>query len=293
MQTPASHTWLTSGKAWLQDARHFQIVYLSIFLLYGIFALQWAGQDYGDWPNYGLVIGACLLTQLIGIRLMGGDYRSLKSALITGLGLSLLTQAGSPWSFALAGVIAIASKFLIRYRGKHIFNPANFGLVGAILLTGALHGLLEGSFQEDVWVNNGKWGSSVSGFFVLGALGFLVLAKVKRIDTSLAFLLTFGGLVVFRDLVYLGDPDWRVPLHTLTNGSLLLFTFFMITDPKTTPNARPARILWAILIGIGAFVLVQQFRIFAAAPIYVLFVFAPITALFDYFFKGKQFSWDG
>lgn len=279
------------GATYLKDARHFQIVYLSVFLLFGIFALQWAGQDYSGWINYAIVITSCLITQAIGIHFTTKDYRSLKSALITGLGLSLLTQAGSVWSFALAGVLAIGSKYLIRYKDKHIFNPANFGLVAAILLTGVSGYFDGGGFQSDVWVNNGKWGSSTILFFLLGAMGFLVLAKVKRLDTSIAFLATFAGLILFRDLVYFGDPDPRVPFHTLTNGSLLLFTFFMITDPMTTPNARKARIPWAIAIAIGSFVLIQQFKIFAAAPIYILFAFAPVTALLDRFFKAKKYSW--
>ena len=277
--------------SWFRDARHFQIVYLTIFLLFGIFALQWAGQDYGGWVNYAIVIAACLITQAVGVYFTTKDYRSLKSALITGLGLSLLTQAGSVWSFALAGVLAISPKYLIRHRGKHVFNPANFGLVAAIVVTGLTGYFSGGEFQSDVWVNNGKWGSSIILFFLLGALGFLVLAKVKRVDTSIAFLVTFAGLILFRDLVYFGDPDPRVPMHTLTNGSLLLFTFFMITDPMTTPNARKARIPWAIAIAVGAFILIQQFKIFAAAPIYILFAFAPITAILDRFFKAKKFSW--
>lgn len=280
-----------------QDARHFQIVYLSIFLIYGIFWLGWAGQHFESVTQYLLIIGVCLIAQAIGIHFTTKDFRGLKSALITALGLCLLCKANSSWTLVLAAATAIGGKYLIRYKGKHVFNPANMGIIMAIIISGLVNFSQYDRFVPDAWVSPGQWGSDVIMLFVLGAMGSIVLLRVGRLDTSLAFIGTFASLVILRDMVYLGETDWRIPFHTLTNGSLLLFTFFMITDPVTTPNAKWARIAWAVAIAVISFGLtIDAFSLDVrvhAAPIYTLFALAPITALLDRYFKGKRFSWYG
>ena len=142
--------------------------------------------------------------------------------------------------------------------------------------------------MPDAWVSPGQWGDDMIYLFVLGALGAIVLLKVGRFATSLAFLGTFGSLVFFRDIVYQGWPLDHFA-HTMTNGSLLLFTFFMITDPVTTPNAKWPRIVWAILIGVVSFLLAKTFKVHAA-PIYTLFFAAPFTALLDRWFLAERFN---
>ena len=119
--------------------------------------------------------------------------------------------------------------------------------------------------------------------------GWFVLFRVGRLDTGLTFLATFAGLMFIRSYVYLGwpiDHFW----HTLSSGTLLLFAFFMITDPVTTPNHPKARILWSILVGALAFGLTSWFYVHSA-PIWALFFMAPITPVFDKLFAHKKFSW--
>ena len=129
----------------------------------------------------------------------------------------------------MAAIIAIVSKFLIRFRNKHVFNPANVALVSLMLLS------------DRAWVSSGQWGSAAIGAFALACLGFLVLTQAKRAETTIAFVCAFGALLVGR-AVWLGDP-LSIPLHQLQNGALLIFAFFMISDPKTTPDAPFGRAL--------------------------------------------------
>ncbi|MFK7973104.1 MAG: RnfABCDGE type electron transport complex subunit D [Bacteroidia bacterium] len=296
-----TNTPSVSIKRFMKDARHFQIVYLSMFLVYGIAFLGWAGQfNEGsflqnllqpDLLKYVAIIGTAVGVQALYTWRTTKDYRSLKSALISALGLCLLCKGNAIMTLSLAGFLAIASKFLIRFNGKHIFNPANFGIVGAILITGLIHFVSEGSFVPDAWVSPGQWGDDTIYLFVLGALGAIVLLKVGRIETSIAFLGTFGLLVFARDILYQGWPMDHF-FKTMTNGSLLLFTFFMITDPMTTPNARKPRIVWAILIGIVSFFMAKFFKVHAA-PIYTLFFAAPLTAILNHYFKAERFKWLG
>ena len=218
MQAIATNT--RKPKNWLtRDARHFQIVYLGGFLVYGIFALGWEI----DWAKYLTLIGVSLLTQAVAISLTTKNYTSLKSALITALGLCLLLKANSLWVLAIAAILSIASKFLIRFNDKHLFNPANFGIILVILLTG------------DAWVSPGQWGSNVILLFMMGAAGLIVLLKVGRIDTSLAFLASFGGLLLLQNVVYKGWPLDHF-FHSLTSGTLIIICLFY--DYRSGYNAQ-------------------------------------------------------
>ncbi len=258
-----------------QDARHFQIFYLGSFLLASFLLL-----DRNDYLACSLVLVSALMAQSIAFKIVGvpSSFSTMKSALITGLGICLLLKTNHWGISILAVTVAIASKFLIRYRGKHIFNPVNIGLVLTILLS------------DNAWISPGQWGSSTLIIFVLGALGFLVLTKAERLDIACTFLLAFGGLLFVKNVLYLGWPiDFWV--HQLSNGTLMLFTFFMITDPMTTPNHRKGRILYAILIAIGAFLLSSEFY-FYTAPIYVLFVMSAFTPLADRIWKAQKYQWN-
>ena len=214
-----------------RDARDFQILWLSIFLLYGVWNLQW-----DNYASYAVLFLSCLLTQLFGTFLLNIPRSSIKSAVITALSLCLLFSANSLWTFALCGVLSIASKFVIRLNGKHLFNPSLFGIIFCLL------------FTSDAWVSPGKWGNEylLVVFFIACAL--LVLLKVGRIGTSLAFLGTLMALEFFRTCIYFDDNIW-VFLQKFSSGTILLFAFFMITDPMTTPRSFKGRLIYGCIIG--------------------------------------------
>ena len=95
---------------------------------------------------------------------------------------------------------------------------------------------------------------------------------------------------MFGRSVWLGDP-LAIPLHQLQNGVLLIFAFFMISDPKTTPDARIGRVLYAALVASVAFVI--QFVLYEPnAPVLALFVCAPVVPVIDAFFRGQIYRWD-
>lgn len=264
---------LSNISKWGKDPRYFQIFYLGTFLMYGLSQLGWDVEVH----TFIATLTTSVAVQLVLSYFTTKNYSSIKSALITGLGLCLLLKSGAIWVSVLASAIAIASKFIIRYRGKHVFNPANIGIIAAILIT------------NQAWVSPGQWGSSVLFWFFVGAAGLMMILKVGRIDTSVAFLLSFGGLLFIRNVIYLGwEPT--VWVHQMSNGTLLLFAFFMITDPMTTPNDSKARIIWATLIGIGLFILSSFFYIQTSA-IWVLFFISPFTLLFDKIFRGVKYEW--
>ena len=255
------------------DARHFQIAYLSLFLSYGILELDW---DIAPIEIF-IIIGASLLTQLIWLKITNGPMSGLKSAMITGLGICLILQSDSILTLAVAAVISISSKFLLKIGNKHLFNPNNFGIIISILV-----------FQ-DAWISPGQWGSNAMFLFVIAILGGFILLKVKRLETSLVFLGSLFAMEYIRTVAYQGW-EMDVLLHKFSSGTLLLFTFFMITDPMTTPNAKKSRIIWSILLAAITFFLSNWVQLYTA-PIWVLFFMTPITVVLDKVYPDAKFEW--
>jgi Na+-transporting NADH:ubiquinone oxidoreductase subunit NqrB len=257
------------------DPRDYQICFLATFLVLGIITRDWSIR-----PELILsVIVSCGVTQLVLTSLFKpaeNPVLALKSALITGLGLSLLLRADRVSTMMIAGSLAIASKFIFTSAQKHWFNPANFGIIIALLLT------------PDAWVSPGQWGADWWYLLLFIGLGGIVLQRVGRGDTSVAFFGTYALLEVTRN-TWLGWT-WDVSLHKLMSGSLLLFTLFMITDPRSIPNARSARIIWAISIAGLAFILRNYFYVNEAIFI-ALFTLSPLTILFDKYWLAPQFNW--
>jgi Na+-transporting NADH:ubiquinone oxidoreductase subunit NqrB len=259
------------------DPRLYQIGFLSSFLILGWVANGWSL----PWVNLLTAIGVCLGAQYLGLRLVQPEHpiaqSSFYSPMITALGLSLLLRVDSPLTMAIAAAGAIGAKFLLRWQGKHLFNPANFGIVVALCLT------------QDAWVSPGQWGASLWLVGVFLMAGGLVLKQVGRWDTTVAFLGGYLGLEALRNL-YLGWT-WDVWAHRMMNGSLILFALFMITDPRTIPNSRIGRVMWSLLIAALAFVLRNLFFV-NTAVIWALFLVAPLTPLFDRVFTADRFTWE-
>lgn len=265
--------WLSSIKFLYEDARHMQILYLSIFLYYGINELSWEVSTL----QIVSVIGSAVGTQMIWTKITGGKYNSWKSALITALGLCLLLKSTSLLTLILAAVLAISSKFVIRIKNKHLFNPANFGIIISILV-----------FQ-DAWISPGQWGSSALFLFALSVLGGIILFKIGRLETSIVFLGSLFLMEYFRTVVYQGW-EMDVLFHKFSSGTLLLFAFFMITDPMTIPNARKSRVIWSLILAGATFFLTNWVQIYTA-PIWILFFMTPLTVLLDKVFPQTKFEW--
>lgn len=257
----------------LSDPRFYQIAVLSLLLSYGVFAL-----DFGiHWYNAVAIIITAQIVQFVCMRMVGLRHFDPLSAAITSLSLTLLLRTDIVAIAILAACIAIGSKFLLRVNGKHIFNPANIALVTLMFCS------------DQAWVSSGQWGSAAVGAFTLACLGFLVLTRARRAETTLAFLIGYATLMIGR-AIWLGDP-LSIPLHQLQNGALLIFSFFMISDPKTTPNTSIARIVYGALVASVAYII--QFVFYEPnAPIIALILCAPLVPLMDWFMRGQNYRWE-
>ena len=253
------------------DARHWQIAALGTLVLYSFIFL-----DFGAKPLLTLVaLTSVLLTQWACAKLWRRPFE-WRSGLITGLSLSLLLRTGDVWVMALAAVLAIVSKFVIQLRGKHLFNPAAFGIVFVLLAT---HG---------AWVSPGQWGASIWVAALVFLLGGAVLTHAPRLDTAAAFLAAHFALLLAR-ANWLGDP-LTIPLHQMMTGSLLVFAFFMITDPRTTPNSRLGRILFAVIVA-GLSHWLAFFGQVRPALYFSLMAVSLLVPVLDWVLPRRRFEW--
>jgi len=262
----------------IKDARDYQILFLSTFLVLGLATRDWTLRV----DVMGVAIATCLLAQILATAIVEKSlklstlFRSLKSSLITALSLCLLLRTDHYTTMVLAGSLAIFSKFIFQVNQKHFFNPANFGIISALALT------------QDAWISPGQWGESWWYALLFIGCGGMVLSRVGRWDTAVSFFGSYAFLEATRN-IYLGWT-WDVYFHRLMSGSLLLFTLFMITDPRSVPNAQVSRIVWAVAIALVTFILRNYFFV-APAVFWALFALSPLTIILDLIWSSPQFSW--
>lgn len=263
------------------DPRHWQIIALS-----GLFLMSWQSSDFGGGPiALMMAFSGAMLAQTTGTLwinwrksgAVSANGFQWKSAMITALSLSILLRAANPWIWFAAGLIGIGLKFSARINDKHVFNPACIGIVIMMLVMGS-----------GAWVSPGQWGQTtlIAGY----ALGFaaLVLSSAKRLDIALGFLAGFA-FILFARAIWLGDP-MAIPMHKLQNGALLIFAFFMITDPRSTPDSRVGRILFALSVAaLAAWLQIGPNQ--RGAPLFALASLALLTPILDRWRPAMRFQW--
>ena len=267
MGCPDRHLWA--------DPRVYQIGTLAGLLIYG---MGWLEFDI-TLTRAALLLFTVLATQWIGDRVTrsGAPFAmSARSALISGLSLCLLLRTNYAVLAMAAAIVTIASKFLVRVNGKHVFNPTNGGIVAMLLLS------------DQVWVSPGQWGAVAFFAFLMACAGSLVVNRAARSDVTYAFIGCYCALVFGRSL-YLGEP-FAIPLHRLESGAVLLFTFFMISDPKTTPDSRAGRVLFAAVVAFVAWYI--QFRLFRTnGLLWSLAACSALVPIVDRLLPGARYAW--
>lgn len=264
---------LTRLKSISTDPRHFQIMTLSSLLFFLFFLYDFAPKV----EILPLVIGSSLLTQYALTKHFNVPFYDFRSPLITSLSLCLLFKGAALWLYPLVAVLAIGSKFLIRTDDKHIFNPANFGIVSLLIL-----------FPDMVWISPGQWGSALWFGLALATFAIIVLTTARRGDMTLMFL---GSWIffVFGRALWLGDP-LSIPILSMQSGALLIFAFFMISDPKSTPDHIGGRAIFAFATAAIGYVLQYHYQV-REGLFFALFAMSMTTPLIDVFLKSKRYQW--
>lgn len=261
-----------------RDPRVFQILFQVSFLTLGVL---W--RDFTLRPQQMfLTLMISLATQWFWLRRLNGkgpiaaQRVGYLSPFITACGVCLLLRSDNLYAQPLAACLGVSAKFLLRYRGKHLFNPANFAVILGLL------------FFPGTWVSPAQWGQDFILFFWIFCLGTVVTMRTHRFDISLYFLISWFSLISFK-IVYLGQI-WRHLSHQLTHGALLIFAFFMISDPMTIPNHPLARKYYAFSVALFAFF--WQFVFFRQNGfLWSLFSLSILVPVMDHLWPAEKKVW--
>ena len=232
----------------------------------------------GGYDRLALSLGVCVATELALARLVGGRSAALQSAYVTGISLALLLKprAGLLWPFALGAFLAIASKYVLAYRGQHLWNPSNFAISLLLLIA-----------PGSVAILSHQWGNHFATNAVIWAFGLLIASRVRVLHVTLMYVGCYLLLAAARSAL-VGTP-LLAEVAPITGPMYQLFIFFMITDPRTTVGSRRGRIVVAALVAVAeaAIRLAADHQVaglgalYPAPPILALAIVGPVAKLVD------------
>src|SRR6266545_5323172 len=251
------------------DSRYVAPLFITFILLVGHLS-------YGILESYrktALAIAASIVTELILGRIFFGKWLNLASAYITGISVGILVRSLAYWPYALASVISITSKYVLRVKGRHLWNPSNFGI--SVLLFLAAESMAGLSIQ---------WGNNLFPILVIWVLGSIIIWRARRFHISATYVVSFLCFALLRSWIT-GDP-WQAEVAPITGPMYQLFIFFMITDPKTTVRSRTGQCVVAFLIALVEMVMRLNQVIYA--PFYALFLVGPAAFLLEMWLASRR-----
>ncbi|HEU4873790.1 MAG TPA: hypothetical protein VFT44_11895 [Pyrinomonadaceae bacterium] len=260
---------VTASKKLSFSNRYLPPLFITTILVVGHFA-------YGILESYertALAIVAALVAELVLGRIFFGKWINLASAYISGISVGILIRSPAFWPYALCSVISIMSKYVLRVKGRHLWNPSNFGICVLLFLA-----------PETVAALTIQWGNFIWPLLVIWILGSVIIWRAKRFHISVTYVLSFLAFAFLRSWIT-GDP-WRSEVSPITGPMYQLFVFFMITDPKTTVKS----IKWqCIVVFLVAFVeMLLRLNHVVYAPLYALFLVGPTAMLIEIFLESRR-----
>jgi Na+-translocating ferredoxin:NAD+ oxidoreductase RnfD subunit len=225
-----------------------------------------------SYQRTALAIGTAILAELVMGRLTYGSWPHLASAYITGISVGILVRSPFFWPYALCSLISIASKYVLRFKGRHLWNPSNFGLSAVLFLA-----------PETVSHLSVQWGNVVAPMVIIWLLGFAITWRVGRLHISLTYIASFLLLALVRSEIT-GTP-WLATVAPITGPMYQLFVFFMITDPRTTVSDTRWQCVVVFLVAVVEMILRLNEVIYA--PFYALFLVGPTALMVDTWRKSQ------
>src|SRR5882762_1994113 len=231
-RNPVARLWERASRI---DPRYLIAFLITLVLV----AAQLRYHMLGSYDRLVVALGVCMATEALFSWFDRGKVVNLLSAYISGISLTLLLkpQGGALWPFALGGFIAISSKYVLRYRENHLWNPTNFAVSALLLLAADRVSVLSHQFGNDLTTN-----------LIIWVFGLIIAARVGVLYITLTYVASFLLLNSVRAAA-LGMPVLP-EIAPITGPMYQLFVFFMITDPRTIVRGRRRQIVVAILIAV-------------------------------------------
>ncbi len=233
------------------------------------FILLSAHLSFGILEGYsrtGTAIGVAILAELVMGRLTYGRWPHPASAYITGISVGILVRSPFLWAYALCSLVSIATKYVFRFRDRHVWNPSNFGVSALLFLAPASASVL--SIQ---------WGNVIWPMAVIWVLGAVIVTRAGRAHISATYVASFLLLSLVSSAIT--GNSWLATVAPITGPMYQLFIFFMVTDPKTTVRSKAGQCLVVFLVAVVEMLLRLNQVIYA--PFYALFLVGPAALVVD------------
>jgi Na+-transporting NADH:ubiquinone oxidoreductase subunit NqrB len=229
----------TLGRRWwhLQDVDPRYLIAFLVTLVLVVAQLRY--HMVGGYDRLAVALLACVTTEALLSWFARGKVVNLQSAYISGLSLTLLLkpQGGVLWAFVLGGFLAISSKYVLQYRGNHLWNPTNFAITALLLAA-----------PSRISVLSHQWGNDVATNLVIWAFGLAIAARVRVVHITLTYVASFLVLNSLRALLM--HQPVLPEIAPITGPMYQLFVFFMITDPRTIVRGRRWQMMVAGIIAL-------------------------------------------
>jgi len=226
-----------------------------------------------SYKKTGIAIVAALLAELILGRIFTGKFPNLASAYISGISVGILVRSPAVWPYLLCAVVSIMSKYVLRVKGRHIWNPSNFGISVLLFLA-----------PETVATLSIQWGNYLLPMIVIWCLGSVIIYRVRRFHITATYVTSFIAFAFMRSWIT-GSP-WQSEIAPLTGPMYQLFIFFMVTDPKTTVRKKFWQCVVVFLVAVVEMILRLNQVVYA--PFYALFLVGPTAMLIDICFESRR-----
>lgn len=273
MIAPHSASVANSPRNWRRlfslENRFVPPVFITLILIVGHFS-------FGMLESYQktlLAIGVSIVAELVLGRIFFGKWPHLASSYITGISVGILLRSPAFWPYALCSLISITSKYVLRFKGRHLWNPSNFGISVLLFFSGDIVASL--SIQ---------WGNFLLPMMVIWALGAAIIWRLRRFHITGTYVVSFLVFALIRSWMT-GNP-WPSEIAPITGPEYQLFIFFMITDPKTTVRSWKGQCIVAFSVALVEMILRLNQIIYA--PFYALFMVGPTALLIDMWLQSRH-----
>jgi Na+-translocating ferredoxin:NAD+ oxidoreductase RnfD subunit len=226
-----------------------------------------------SYEKTALAIVTSILLEIALGRMLYGKWPHPASAYITGISVGILLRSPALWPYGLCSAISITSKYVLRVKGRHLWNPSNFGICAMLFLAG-----------DTVASLSIQWGNYLWPMVVIWLLGSIIIWRLRRFHITAAYVAAFVLFAFLRSSI-LGSP-WQSEIAPITGPMYQLFIFFMITDPKTTVRSKLGQCIVAVTVAL----LETAFRLneIVYAPYYALFVVGPAALLIETWLDSRR-----
>lgn len=234
--------------------------------------------SYGVLRGYdaiALAAGSAIAAELVLAKLLVGRWRHLSSAYISGISVAILIRGPTLWPYALGAVLSIMSKYVLRVRGRHLWNPSNFGI--CVLLFLAPFAVAPLSVQ---------WGNDLWPMLIIWTIGLTAVWRAGRAHITLAYVASFFLFAFIRSL-FTGS-SFITEAAPITGPMYQLFALFMVTDPKTTVRSRAGAVAVVFIVAFVEMLLRLAEVIYA--PFYALFLVGPAALLAEMWWTARAKS---